>query len=141
MSVSPLRLALLVLVLTAAPEAAQAQEPAPLQAPAEPQRMVLPKPVAQMRATYLSRLSALQAAFAATKDPAHAMELQNEIRLAKLGFEADFLHYQLERVQRYGRVEAQKELTAALAAIRALMRGDAPAPAPVAPAAPAETDQ
>lgn len=140
MPVRAIRLALFALAL-AAPAIAQTEEPAPLRTPAEAKRMVLPKPVAQMRTAYLTRLAALQAAFAETRDPARALELQRDIRLAKLGFEADFLQYQLERAQRFGRTEAQKELAGSLAAIRALMRSEAaPAAAPAVPAAPvAET--
>lgn len=118
--------ALLASLLLTMPLAAQTPEPQPPSEEAPPKRMQLPAPVVQMRAIYQSRLATLQAEFARTHEPLRAAELQAEIRLAKLQFEADFLGYQLERARRYGRSEAAAELRRSLAAIQALMGGAPP---------------
>jgi hypothetical protein len=127
MSVRRVVFTLVVVTMAAAPLAAETTPAAPSVVTTEEKKLSLPKPVAQMRAVYLARLATLQAAFAETADPLRAASLQNEIRIAKLGFEADLLTYQLERARRYGHVEAQKELLASIEAIRTLMRGGAPA--------------
>jgi hypothetical protein len=112
---------LATLLLAALPVAAFSADEVP-----ERQTLPLPEAVAQMRATYLEQLGALQAEFAETKNPARAAELQTQIRLVKLGFEADFLSYQLDRAEALGKTEGQQELRASLEAVRALMRAEEP---------------
>jgi hypothetical protein len=95
--------------------------------------LALPEAVAHMRAQYLEKLGALQLEFANATNPELAAKLQTQIRLAKLGFEEEFLSYQLARAEATGLLKGQSELKASLEAVRALMHGTEPGAAPVEP--------
>ncbi|MBM4131438.1 hypothetical protein FJ250_10520 [bacterium] len=76
------------------------------------------------------RARELEAAFAATADPAAALAIQREIEALQVATELDILRIQAAHARRQGREADAKLLEAAIAEALAPVRPDAPAPRP-----------